>query len=88
MLLPFEAASSADHPTDLIGLSILICQMKSSSVPNCADVIKESTKGTRRGNFPKRGILLYVTPLTSCVALNGHRGVKKLCKVNTSFKTR
>lgn len=46
MLLPFKAACGADLLIDLIGLSILICQMKSSSVLNCADVTKESTKGT------------------------------------------
>lgn len=45
MLLPFKAACGADLLIDLIGLSILICQMKSSSVLNCAD--EESTKGTQ-----------------------------------------
>ncbi len=58
-------------------------------VLNAADFITESTKGTgRQGHFPQEGTLLYVTPLTSCMALNGHQGVKKVCKVNTSFTAR
>lgn len=62
MLLPFKAACVADLLIDLIGLSILICQMKSSSVLNCADVTKESTKGTQ-WQFTREVILFFCDTL-------------------------
>lgn len=80
MLFPFKAACGADLLIDLIGLSILICQMKSSSVLNCAD--EESTKGTQ-WQFTQEVILSFVLPLTTCVAISRRRGVKIFYKMVT-----
>lgn len=62
MLLPFKAAYVADLLIDLIGFSILICQMKNSPVLNCADVTKESTKGTQ-WQFTREVILFFCDTL-------------------------
>lgn len=87
-IISFQGCALSRSPhIDLIGLSIRICLMKSSSVLHCATLFKRAQKRNVVANSPSGDSFLCDAVEFPCGA-EWAQGVRKLCKVNTSFITR